>query len=160
MWDGRDPSSGAIVSGLINASFSIPQSLAPNEIIVKGTNLALSSAHPTRLEIISDPNMVVHSYEQISQIRYRIDQDAYVSFTLLPPGVNDPNDASAFHLLENQLQSGSTTAQPPVEWKGYDEDDTNSILIDTEGTYTYLIEARSVATGYVSRYRGSLQLYQ
>ncbi|NPU93022.1 MAG: hypothetical protein HPY82_14030 [Gammaproteobacteria bacterium] len=159
VWDGRDPN-GAVVSGMVNATFSMPKSLAPNEIIVKGTNLTLSSAHPTRLEILSDPNMVVHSYEQFSQIRYRIDQDAYVSFTLLPPGVNDPNDASAFHLLENQLQSGSAAAQPAVEWKGYDEDDTNNILINTEGTYTYLIEARSVATGYVSRYRGSLQLYQ
>jgi hypothetical protein len=161
VWDGRN-AQGVLVLGAGGSaqSYSQPAALAANEIFIKGTDVKLSSAHPTRIEILSDPYMVVHSYEQISNIRYRIDQDAYVSFTLLPPGITDPADPKAFHLLTDQLRTGSTAAQPAVEWKGYDPNDTNAVLIDNDGTYTYLIEARSVATGYVSRYRGSLVMYQ
>jgi hypothetical protein len=82
---------------------------------------------------------------------------------LLPPGIADPASTQAIVLVNNELQTalnGTLPADHTVEWRGYDAAHTNSILVSTEGAYTFAIQATSVQTGQQTLYRGALQLYQ
>jgi hypothetical protein len=63
------------------------------------------------------------------------------------------------NVLQNAL-SGGSPVDHTVEWRGYDTGDTNDILVTSEGTYSFIIQATSAATGSSATYRGSLQLYQ
>ena len=157
MWDGRDPVSGLSMPGGVWVTPELVL-LRDNAILVKGTAPAITGlgAAPN-IEIKSNPYRVSHSYGQFSQIAYQLDQDAYVSVKLLPPGVGDPNDPSAIDLVAHQLQSAAQVQV--VDWSGHDPVDTNNILVSQEGQYTFSIEATSAATGLTTRYRGALKLY-
>jgi hypothetical protein len=47
-----------------------------------------------------------------------------------------------------------------LEWKGYEDADTNDILVSEEGSYPLAIQATSVASGSTALYRGALQLWR
>jgi hypothetical protein len=69
----------------------------------------------------------------------------------------------AFVLENNVLKSalsGGSPANHEVEWKGYDQVDTNNVLITADGVYTFTIQATGAMSGLSTLYRGSLQLYQ
>ena len=115
------------------------------------------------IEVKSNPYKVTHSYEQISSITYRVDQDSYVTVKLLPPGISDSASPQAIVLVNNELKNALNGGSPmdhAAEWTGYDPMDTNDILVSGEGTYTFAIQATSAVTGATSLYRGALQLYQ
>jgi parallel beta-helix repeat protein len=162
-WDGRG-ATGLPVTARLNVSVPAAQKLKTNSVIVDGVvpEITGTSAAPD-IEVKSDPYLVYHSYEQLTNMSYRIDQDAYVTIKLLPPGVSDPQDSSAIVLIDNQLQTAESGGQPvdhQVSWTGYDVLDTNNILIDQDGSYTFAIEATSAATGFQTLYRGFVQLYR
>ena len=164
MWDGRDPQ-GNIVEGSVNIFFEVPVGVKQNAIIVKDVTPHISGTGVAPdIEVKSDPYLVIHSYDEISRIGYRISQDSTVQIKLLPPGVTDINSAQAIQLLAPEVQQaldgGSNPIDHTVEWEGYLSGDTNAILTDAEGTYTFVIEATGVQSNLTSVYRGALQLFQ
>ena len=163
IWDGRNQS-GAIVAGACSVYFDAPRHLKPNSVIVRGTRPAISGTGVSpNIEVKSNPYRATHSFEQVSTITYRVDQDSYVTVKLLPPGISDPASPQAIVLVNNELQSAQSGGAPlnhEVEWKGFEDADTNNILVAGEGTYTFTIQATSVATSLATLYRGALQLWQ
>jgi parallel beta-helix repeat protein len=163
IWDGRNQS-GAIVAGACSVYFDAPRHLKPNSVIVRGTRPAISGTGVSpNIEVKSNPYRATHSFEQVSKITYRVDQDSYVTVKLLPPGISDPASPQAIVLVNNELQgaqSGGVPLNHEVDWKGFEDADTNNILVAGEGTYTFTIQATSVATSLSTLYRGALQLWQ
>jgi hypothetical protein len=163
IWDGRD-ANGQLVSGSCAVYFDVPLALKPSSVIMKGTVPVITGTGTApNVEVQSTPWLITHSYEQIAQITYRVSQDSYVTVKLLPPGVADPASPQAVVLVSNELDAalnGSQPANHTVEWRGYDPNHTNNILVSAEGAYTFAIQARSVQTGQQALYRGVLQLYQ
>jgi parallel beta-helix repeat protein len=163
IWDGRDQN-GNIVSGTCDVYFDAPDRLKPASVIVKGIRpVIVGTGASPNIEVKSNPYRATHSYDQISRFTYRIDHDSYVTVKLLPPGISDPASPQAIVLVNNVLQnalSGGSPVDHTVEWRGYDTGDTNDILVTSEGTYSFIIQATSAATGSSATYRGSLQLYQ
>jgi len=167
-WDGYDPSGDPLITNSYAFYFPAPIPLPTNTILVKGTTPFISGEDVApNIEVKSNPYIVTHSYEEQTQIRFQLDQDSVVNVKLLPPGVSDPNDPSAQVLVNAaMLLAESSPGVPQIHtatWKGYDDSvpvpDTNNILVATEGTYTFTIEATSVVTGLTSLYRGAVTLY-
>jgi hypothetical protein len=163
IWDGRG-SNGEMVSGSCNIFFDAPRFMKPASVVVRGTVpvIAGTGASPN-IEVTSDPYRITHSYDQLSRITYRLDQDAYVTVKLLPPSVTDPASPDAIVVLNSTLQlaeNGGAPADYVVEWKGYDDLDTNEILVSEEGLHTFVIEATGAQSGATALYRGALQVWQ
>jgi len=163
IWDGRDLN-GTILTGAtgvwIHDTVRLPVS---NVIIVRGNvpNITGTGVAPD-IEVKSNPYRIEHTYEQISQIIFNIDQDAYITAKLLPPGITDVNSTQAFAVIDNVLKSAESGGLPIghiIEWTGYEASDTNNILISDEGAYTFIIQATGSQTGFMSTYRGSINLY-
>jgi hypothetical protein len=152
------------VSGDVYIYFYPPTTLPSNVVIVKNAPAITGTAMAPEIEVKSNPYQIVHSYEQFSQIGYRIDQDAYVTVKLLPPGISDTNSSQAVTVVNNQLTAANNGSGQPidhiVEWTGYNVADTNNILISAEGDYTFIIQAISVQTGSTATWRGAIRLYQ
>lgn len=181
VWDGRD-ANGHIVSGTCNIYFYSPKLLAPASVIVAGMSpvisgsddgstvvssamLAASTSLTTspNIEVKSNPYVVTHSYENISKIVYRIDQDSYVTIKLLPPDVSNFNYSGAIVLANHELKLAKANGIPVdqlVEWRGFVDSDTNRILVSQDGAYTLAILATSVLAGKSSLYKVTLQLVQ
>jgi hypothetical protein len=163
IWDGRG-ANGQLVSGSCQIYFDAPLLMKSNMVIVRGTKPLVSGAGVSpNIEVRSNPYRIAHSYEQISRISYRVNQDSYVTVKLLPPGVSDLASAQAILLTDTVLQPALSGGQPvdyEVEWKGHDQLDTNDILVSEEGSYTFAIQATSVGSGATALYRGVLQLMQ
>jgi hypothetical protein len=160
IWDGRDQT-GNLVTGTCSIYFDPPDPLKSASVIVTGVvPKILGTGAGPNIEVKSNPYKATHSYDQIARITYRIDQDSFVTVKLLPPGISDPASPQAVVLKSNVLESGGSTADHVVEWKGYELADSNNILVSSEGVYTFSIQATSAATGSASLYRGALQLYQ
>jgi flagellar hook assembly protein FlgD len=162
-WDGRG-ADGQLASGSCNIYFDPPQYMKPASVIIRGAKPVITgtSASPN-IEVKSNPYRITHSYEQISKITYRIDQDSYVTVKLLPPGISDPSDPQAVVLVSNEMQAASSGGQPAdhvIEWKGYQTTDTNNIAVSAEGAYTFAITAVGVSSQVSTTYRGALQLWQ
>ncbi|TCK18886.1 parallel beta-helix repeat protein [Thiogranum longum] len=167
-WDGYDPSGNPFSGNTYGFYAAAPIPLPINTILVKGTTPFISGENTApNIEVKSNPYIVTHSYEEQTQIRFQLDQDSVVSVKLLPPGISDANDPSAQILvnaatLSAEVSPGVAQTHTAI-WKGYDDSvpvpDTNNILVETEGTYTFTIEATSVVTGLTSIYRGAVTLY-
>jgi hypothetical protein len=163
IWDGRDQN-GNLVSGSCNIYFDPPDPLKSASVIISGVRprIAGTGASPN-VEVKSNPYKATHSYDQISKITYRVDQDSYVTVKLLPPGISDPASPQAIVLKSNVLESAQSAGSPAdhvVEWTGYDVADANNILVSAEGVYTFTIQATGATSGATALYRGALQLYQ
>jgi len=163
-WDGRDPD-GNFITGVASYFFDTPTLLDPDTIIVKGHIPTVTGfGVAPNIEVKSDPYLVTHSYEQVSQMGYRIDQDSTITFKLLPPTIMDINDPSAVVLLSNVFQQANDAQGNPIEhvvkWDGIDLPGSNNIKVTDEGPYTFAIEATSNTTGLTKLYRGVIQLYQ
>jgi parallel beta-helix repeat protein len=168
-WDGRVEGGDALKGKDHKFHLAAIETLPPNTIIVKGNipSLRGESGTAPNIEIKSNPYKVRHSYDEVSTVKYIIDQNSYITIKLLPPDINDPADSSAIVLVSEQLQMAEESPGIPAtymfEWKGYDDSvpvpDTNNIVIDTNGRYTFTIQATSAETGYSTLYRGSLRLY-
>jgi len=130
-------------------------------------------ATPT-IEVQSTPSVVLHSYEQISEIAFRVSQDSYVDVQLLSPCyvsdtscTVDHDDPNGITLMARQLltskDSGDEFINHTVEWRGYDfmapVIDENNIRVSEEGAYTFSIRAESSATGLITIYRGVINLH-
>ncbi len=156
-WDGRDLDGVYNDSSDYNFQWTSTEKLPPNTIIVKGTApFVHGEGVAPEIEIKSNPYFVQHSYEEFSQIKFQVDQNSTVTAKLLPPGVNDPNATNAIMLIDGQPLVANTIET--IIWKGYLDNDTNNILIDEEGLYTFTIEATSDVTGFTTLYRGALTL--
>ena len=167
-WDGYDLAGDPLIANTYAYYFEIPIPLPSNTILVKRTTPFVSGVNAApNIEVKSNPYIVTHSYDEQTQIRFLLDQDSIVSVKLLPPGISDPNDPSAQVLINAvTLLAESAPSVPQIHtatWKGYDDSvpvpDTNNILVETEGTYTFTIEATSVVTSLTSLYRGAVTLY-
>jgi hypothetical protein len=132
------------------------------------------------VEIKSDPYFVEHSYDQVSRVEFTVDEASYITVKLLEPCntserdenynpacTPDPDAASTIILIDNQLKpayDGNPANVISFEWRGYDFEapaaDTNNILVNEDGLYTYLITATSALNGNTTTYRGALQLKQ
>jgi hypothetical protein len=163
MWDGRNQN-GNLASGTCDIYFDAPDPLSPASVIVKGNKPTITGTGVSpNIEVKSNPYRATHSFDQISRITYRVDQDSYVTVKLLPPGISDPASPQAIVLENNVLKSalsGGSPANHEVEWRGYDPGDTNDILVSGEGVYTFTIQATGAVSGQTALYRGALQLYQ
>ena len=163
-WDGRRPD-GSIITGSSAIWFVVPANTRANAVVVNGgTPQITGTGLSPNIEVKSDPYLITHSYEQTSTISFRVDQDSNVTFKLLPPGIYDPNDASAITMINNELRfaedGGGNPLDHAVQWLGHDGTDTNEILVTDEGVFTFTIEATSVASGQTALYRGVLQIRQ
>lgn len=161
VWDGRD-AAGNLAAGQCGFYFDPPKTLNPASVIVKGVAPTVSGAG--YVEAKSTPWEVRHSYEQIANFVFRVDQNSYVTAKLLPPGVSDLSSPEAIVLLNNQLREAADGCGTPydhsLEWRGYDIADTNNISVSAEGTWTIALQTTGVTTGVTTLYRGALQLYQ
>ncbi|WP_250463080.1 FlgD immunoglobulin-like domain containing protein [Microbulbifer litoralis] len=163
-WDGRDPN-GEIIDVPVSVYYPAPPRVRSTAIYVADTapSITGTGAAPS-IEVKSDPYLVSHSYEQQTRMAYQISNDAQVTFSLLPPGIVDPQDPSAIVLVDNELQQANDGTGDPiqheVEWRGYDLADPNAVLVGEEGAYTFAIQARSPETGESTLYRGIVNLYR
>lgn len=162
-WDGRGPD-GSLITVPSSVWAGDGKTLRPNGVYVFSPTVAITGTGVApNIEVKSDPYWVTSSYEQASKIVYRVSQDAIVRVALLPPGISDPNHASAIVLVNNVTQlakSGSVPIDYTVEWKGYNTADPNAVLVSAEGAYTFTIEATIPGTSYKSLYRGVLNVVQ
>ncbi|MDH5436854.1 MAG: hypothetical protein OEX83_08845, partial [Gammaproteobacteria bacterium] len=183
MFDGRDRDGRYVDESILIATnvYDYELALSSDAIFVKNSfpTLLGTEAAPN-VEIKSDPYFVEHSYDQVSQVAFTVDEASYITVKLLEPcntsekdgaGVPtctpDPSAASTITLIDNQLKpayGGNPLNVITFEWRGYDFEapaaDTNNILVDKDGLYTYLITATSQLTGNTTTYRGALQLKQ
>lgn len=164
LWDGRRPD-GSIVDKNVYVYFAPPNQLKTGTLIVSGSSPSITgTGESPNIEVKSDPYLILHSYEQVARITYLLDQDADVTVKLLPPNVNDFDSDQAVTLIdgERQLANGGNGVPLPhtVEWRGYEEADTNDILFSPEGSYTFAIEAIGAVTGRTTLYRGVLQIFK
>jgi hypothetical protein len=129
--------------------------------IVKWNNVVVEDVDPNvegvapAVEVKSDPWYVVHSYGQLARITYHLDQSSLVTVKLLPPGIADPNHASAIAVVTNAAQ---TAGDYTVEWTGPAGADPNLVRTAEEGAFTFAIQAVSQSSGRSSLYRGVLQV--
>jgi parallel beta-helix repeat protein len=163
-WNGRDMV-GLPVTGSVNVYFDAPINLRPGSVITVGSSsptfyftesapsdfLGHSSLSP-KMDFAS----VIHSYDQQSTFTYYVDQDSYVTIKLLPPGISDPMSSEAVVVKASSLVAMDQL--DTVIWNGYLPADTNNFVWSTEGHWTVIMQAQSVATGGVRTLRGSLYL--
>lgn len=175
--DGRNDE-GKIVNGgtIFNTSAASVYQKGPNAIFVKSQPAPVlqgTEIYPD-IEIKSNPYRIKYSYDQISSIAFTVSEDSFVTVDLMEKCFSsdltcsaDPATGSVLKIINNELlagDDGSIATIHSFEWRGYDYDasniDTNNILTDEEGYYTFLIRATSVSSGLESTYRGSLLLYR
>jgi hypothetical protein len=157
-WDGRDPSGTIItvpVEILVGDSKYVPATAI--QVLIASPTITGLTAAPD-IEVKADPYLVQHSFEQVTRMAYRLSDESYVRFALLPPGINNIRDPSAIALLDNQLQAANTNLT--VEWLGYNPATPSKILVAPEGAYTFAIEAKSSATNQTTLYRGVVNIRQ
>lgn len=163
-WDGRGPD-GQFLTVPATVWAGDGTIMRPNGIYVFGPTVSITgTAALPNIEVRSDPYLIASSYDQVARITYRVSQDANVRMTLLPPGISDPNHASAIVLVNSVLQPAKDGGGAPidytVEWKGFNPADPNAMFVSAEGAYTYAIEATIPGTSYKSLYRGVLNVVQ
>ncbi|WP_145985463.1 right-handed parallel beta-helix repeat-containing protein [Marilutibacter maris] len=163
-WDGRDPE-GHVIDSEVEILTTDSTYVAANAIQVLAARPEITGIQPApNIEVKADPYLVTHSYEQITRMAYRLSDDAFVRFVLLPPGDTDIHGPSAVVLLDNALQAAADGTGTPndhvIEWRGYDPAQPSQIQVAPEGAYTFAIEARSANSGQSTVYRGVVNLHQ
>jgi hypothetical protein len=163
-WDGRAPD-GQLITVPVQILIGDTEDVRATAIQVLGAAPEITGLLPApNIEVKADPHLVIHSYEQITRMAFRISADSRVRFVLLPPGVTDIGAENSVVLLDNQLLAAKATDGAPidhtVEWRGYDPGNTAKVRVAPEGAYTFAIEATSTASGEVSLYRGAVTLRQ
>ena len=163
-WDGRD-SSGALLQAPSTSFATDATLMRANGVFVSTPMVTITgTGSAPNIEVKADPYLVAHSLDQISSITYRLDADALVRVTMLPPGIYDPASPSAIVLVDNQAQSARDSGGNPIDhtilWRGFNDSDPNGILVATDGAYTFAIEATLPATGQKTVYRGILNIVQ
>ena len=163
IWNGRDHNDRIVadISQVVNVG---PYKLRENSIIIEGmTPQILGTKAAPNIEVLSDPYLVVHSYEQVSKVRFTLNQDALVSFAIVDKYAASLTDSSAIFLLDGEFLQAEDQGESlihEVTWRGYASDDTNNIKIPDNEDYQFLIEAVSSETGIRSTYRGTITLHQ
>jgi hypothetical protein len=171
--DGRR-ASGQIVSGAASVGFhgnlGGAGAIRRNAIFVQDTAPSIfgESYSPTppsisNVEVLSDPYVADPTYDQISTIRYTLDQSAKVWVKILKPGAPDASNPAN---VVAQIVTGEVQAASPVvhtvEWLGYDDSDpaaTEVLQATQPGSYTFLIEAEHPTQANLkTRYRGTIQV--
>ncbi|MEX2500554.1 MAG: FlgD immunoglobulin-like domain containing protein [Wenzhouxiangellaceae bacterium] len=160
-WDGRDPT-GEILNQPVSVVVQ-SNNMGTTSIWVEGTAPKIIGLDTVpNIEVKSDPYLIWHSYEQISHIAYQIDLDSHVTAKILPPGIHDPQHASAIVIADRVSQQAfdleGEAITHSLEWKGYNDGSPNQILTGAEGAFTFILEAESQETGNTSVYRGVLNI--
>ena len=174
--DGRNNEGEAVDSGYIfNVSPPVVYQKDANAIFVKSTPapVLLGSETYPDIEIKSNPYQIKYSYDQVSSVAFTVSEDSYVTVDLMRQCMSssvscssDPAVSSVKRIIDNELldgEDGTSATVHSFEWRGYDFEinnaDTNNIVTDEEGYYTFLFTATSAVTGLVTTYRSSLLLY-
>lgn len=169
IWDGRNDSGEPMQSHQSYMWFRVQALLKPLSIKLEGDTPVISNGGVTpNISIKPTSYKVRHSYDEISSIAYQVDQDSMVTVKLLPPGIYDPSDPSAYIIQPSTLMLAESSPGVPAphsfDWRGYNNEvpspDTNNILVNQDGRYTFVIEATSVETDNTVIYRGNLNLFQ
>ena len=165
VWDGRD-SAGAIVEGRVDVLLR-GVAMYPNSVVVKGSAPVVTSPETAskNVHVRSDPWLVSHSYDQVANIAFCLDQPANVTLR-----IHEPGPLGAAPVVDTLLDAVPYSAvdcaggDPPhtVQWLGHSVGgDTNQMQSLVEGTYGFVLEAESQAVpGTTSIYRGVLQVLQ
>jgi len=115
------------------------------------------------IALISNPYRLTDTYEQISSIQFRVDQNSDVQVMILKPGeVDHTNSANivGYALIDgNALASVPANTNKEARWVGFDPTDSNVLLADEEGPFTFVVRAVSQTTLQESIYRGVLSIY-
>jgi parallel beta-helix repeat protein len=174
-WDGRGSNKKIVFGQTGITTPGLLYELSPNTIYIKKKSPIIKGIYASPdIEVKSNPYAMSHSYDQVSEIQYTIDEKSYVTVKLLPPCSTlddngctaDANQPAAITLVDNALLDADNGSGQLINhsfsWHGYDYQsatpDTNNILVSTEGYYTYYIEATSYTTGRTTTYRGTLRL--
>lgn len=172
-WDGRDPMGVPMpaLDPLTDRTYvyvSVPEPLGENAFLVSGG--LPSVAGPAEVAVRSDPYLIHHSYEQVTQIEYCHDLTADVTIQILKPGLVTPVPGGDYNdgVVATFTQPlASPAGCYTVQWTGYDPSQItfNDALPDagsgTGGIYTFTIEAANSAHPSVkSLYRGVIQVRQ
>lgn len=172
LYDGRD-ASGVLDPANAEASryffVPVPKDLHSNHVIVEH---ASPQIHPPdfdptvpRLEVLSDPYLVVNSYDQVSTIVFQLDQAADVSVqihdeAMTPVGAPLQIYDDMGSPVSNPLSGGQTYS---VTWSGVEALNTNDEFDLRDETYTFAITATNAdpaQTHLTTTYRGVIQVRQ
>jgi parallel beta-helix repeat protein len=149
-WNGINPYLGKPHYGNVDVIIQAYK-YASNEIFVWGDAKILP---PTGfVNVVSDPYKMYLSYGQFTNFKYQLTQSAYVTLKILPAGVIDQNDPRAITVVNNQLRSAGAQQ---VQWDAILASDANKLrrVISENGAHSFVITARSVASGDLDEQRG------
>ncbi|MFK5948927.1 MAG: right-handed parallel beta-helix repeat-containing protein, partial [Methylococcales bacterium] len=171
MWDMRDPDN-KLIDGFSATTGIYHREIKQDSVIIQGNEPKVTGTGiAPNIEVIATPHTVFHSFDQVSEIVYRISLDSHVSVKLLAPCFSSNAECEINHdngilLFEGDLAANDGAGDPinhTFEWRGYDYQattvDTNNIMVNENGYYTFSIKAISIQTGLETIYRGILNLY-
>ena len=165
LWDGRDPdplssTPGAVIRGTHYMAFKhIRVGLLPNGFIVSNaapglTDFQDQSVSPSLQSgpfIRSNPRGVSVTGEQVSDLRFQVDQESQVTVKLFVPGDTAESMTAITYLNDVTVPKDTTqTIELSLAVAGSDR----VIFSELSGDYTYRIEATSTWTGETTIQRG------
>lgn len=155
-WNGINPYLGKPHYGNVDVTIQFYR-YASNEIFVWGAGTNNISPPQGFINVVSDPYKVYLSYGQFTSFKYQLTQSAYVTLAILPAGVIDPDDTQAITVVNNQLRSAGAQEE---QWDAISETDANNLrrVIAENGTHSFVIVARSVASGELDQQRGLINV--
>lgn len=164
VYDGREPTIGALESIAEESHYfyvSAPVSLRPNHVVVEQARPRIQppdfdpAAATPRIEVKSDPYLVINSYDQVSRIAYQLDQSASVTVQILDPSMI-PVGAP---LVSGASQQPGLTYM--LTWSGVDALTAGGLYDLINGNYTFAITAANPSQPSLSTtYRGVIQVRQ
>jgi hypothetical protein len=165
VYAGRNETQGYVLESHAEGSryffVTVPKDLRPNHVIVEQARPRTQppdydpGAPVPRIEVKSDPYLVINSYDQVSTIAYRLDQSANVMMQILDAAMNPVGDP----LVSGISQSPGTTYT--VTWSGVDALTAGGLYNLMDGNYTFAITAVNPSQPSLSTtYRGVIQVRQ
>ncbi len=155
LWDGRDES-GQVRDDVTNVNFPAPALLraSPYSILTTG-------AVPRVDGIESRPYLFLPTRDQVTHLRYVLDQECEVTVAVQPFGAVNPGSAGERILVDHDVQAPDVVHE--VTWDGLlgdEEEDPNgnTLAFDEHGVFTFTIEATSTRTGHTRVVRGVIDL--
>jgi parallel beta-helix repeat protein len=149
VWDGRD-ATGAIITVGSAAYFPQPISLKTNYLLVTGSTPEIAGIHAV-------PYKMAMSYDNVASLNFQIERNAVVTLTIMPPGVNNPDDPRAVRIWDG-VPAGDGDYEvlfDPVNIAISGED---TMLFSDAGAYTFAVKAVNASNGATMLRRGIVNI--